>query len=94
MSLPSEKLEQMYLTIKALSQVALEAHGANTEATQNLEYQLDMLIETMTPYNPTVDQVNALRKLTGDGMTRCNKAIRMARGDQERAVELMMKGSV
>lgn len=87
-------LEQMYLTIKAIGDVMIEEIGTGSKSKQNLEYQLYMLKEIMTPYNATIQEIKELRELTGDGMIRCNKAIIMARGDKELAISLMQRGRV
>lgn len=88
-----EQIEQMYLTIKSIGDVLTQEFGNNhSEATQNLEHQLYMLTEIMTPYDVTGEEVRKLRELTGEALLSCRRALEKSRGNQEHAVFILQRG--
>lgn len=91
MSLQTRKIDQMYKVLQALTAVTMESHGGCSEDTQNLEHQMFVLEELMTPAIITVEMVLDLRNLTGEGMMACKKALTETKYDQEKAVEYLRR---
>jgi hypothetical protein len=86
----STQINQMYVTLKALFAVVTEMNSCVSEATQELEHQMFQLDELMKPFvGATVEMVRALREITGEGMTACNKALIEARGNQQLAIKIL-----
>lgn len=91
MSIQTDQIHQMYLTVKAIGDVIIEEMGAGSEVKQNLEHQIYLLEEIMKPVEITSDMVKELRKQTGEGMMCCLKALRQARGNMTFAADIMRR---
>jgi hypothetical protein len=84
-----EKFMQLHKALRAMSEVILEFHTGVSEATQNLELEMQNLDALMAPVEITAAMVLELRQRTGDGMIACKKALVHSDGNMIKAVDYL-----
>lgn len=86
----TDQMKQFHAAMKAMYAVIKEMNEhCVSEATQDLDYQMSVLNDFMSPAAITFEMVRDLRILTGEGMMACSNALKSARGDKSRAVRIL-----